>query len=180
MATTRGSAVSREREDAPPVRLRESFDAFYLREYPKMVALAAAVSGSRLVAEDLAQEAMLRAHRRWDRVAGYEMPGAWMRRVTINLAVSATRRRRADLRRMLRLGPQPSIPPPEPVDERVWHAVAALPGKQRAAIALHYLEDLSIGEIAQVLEVAESTARVHLHRGREALASALRDQEPYR
>ncbi len=153
--------------------LRETFPAFYRREYPKMVAIAGAVSGKRSIAEDLAQEAMVRAHRHWDRVSTYERPGAWVRRATINVALSTTKRASAEVRRFLRIAEPQSLPAPGIADDRVWKAVADLPGKQRAAIALHYLEDRSIDEIATILNVSDSTARFHLHRGRQALADTL-------
>jgi RNA polymerase sigma-70 factor, ECF subfamily len=156
--------------------LRETFPTFYRREYSKIVAIAAAVCGNRSIAEDLAQEAMLRAHRHWERISAYERPGAWVRRVTINLSLSAVKRASAEMRRTLRLAEPSTLPPPEPADDRIWQAVARLPGNQRAAIALHYLEDRSTDEIAAILDVAPATARVHLHRGRQALATAL-DQE---
>ena len=163
-----------EREvGARAVPLHESYPAFYRREYPKMVAIAAAVTGNRAIAEDLAQEAMVRAHRHWDRVAGYERPGAWVRRVTINLSLSAVKRSGAELRRLLRIAERTTIPEPDVDDAHVWKAVATLPGKQRAAIALHYLEDRPIDEIASILEISNATARVHLHRGRQALAAVL-------
>lgn len=165
--------MTQERDDQP-LAITEPFDAFYVREFPKMVALAAAVSGSRSLAEDIAQEAMLRAHRRWEQVARYDKPGAWVRRVTINVATSAVRRRAVEARKLARLGATGAVlAPPEPEDEAVWEAVGRLPGKQRAAVALFYLEDRSTRDIAQILECSESTARVHLHRGRAALAAAL-------
>ena len=142
-----------------------------------MVALAAAVTGSNLAAEDIAQEALVRAYRRWDRVAAYDKPGAWLRRVTINLALSSRRRAAGELRARLRLGQGRETGPtlgPAPSDhDEVWAAVRRLPGQQRAAIALHYLEDRPVAEIAEILECAESTAKVHLHRGRAALAELL-------
>ena len=142
-----------------------------------MVAIAAAVSGSRAVAEDLAQEAMLRAHRQWDRVSIYERPGAWVRRVTINLSLSASKRASAEMRRLLRVADRPTLPEPDVVDDRIWRMVAKLPKQQRAAIALHYLEDRSIDEIADILDISAATARVHLHRGRRALADDLGPEE---
>lgn len=162
---------------SPALPLRETFPAFYRREYPNMVAIAAAVSGNRAIAEDIAQEAMLRAHRHWDRISTYERPGAWVRRATINLALSATKRAAAELRRLLRIAESPTLPEPDDADGRIWQAVAQLQGNQRAAIALHYLEDRPIAEIATILEVSEATARVHLHRGRRALAAALGNEE---
>ena len=149
-----------------------SFDSFYLREFRPMVALAAAVSGSRLLAEDLAQEAMARTYKHWDRVSGYDKPGAFARRVTINLAISRRKRDSVARANVDRLRPDPIPPPAEPHDE-VWEAVKTLPGKQRAAIALHYLEDRPIDEIASILDCSPATARVHLHRGRKALATRL-------
>ena len=57
------------------------FEHFYLREYRGVVELAYALSGNRAGAEDIAQEAFLRAHRDWQRVGHYQHPGAWVRRV---------------------------------------------------------------------------------------------------
>jgi RNA polymerase sigma-70 factor, ECF subfamily len=158
---------------------RPRFETLFIDEYPKMVALAAAVSGSRLQAEDLAQEAMSRLDRDWDRVQGLDKPGGWLRRVTINLALSHRRRLVAEAKARLRLGATPSTLPPSAAEhEPVWQAVAALPGKQRAAIALRYLEDRSVDEIAGILDIAPATARVHLHRGRQALRERLGDFDP--
>lgn len=159
------------REPVDP--FRETFDAFYEREFAPMVAIAFAVSGSRLVAEDIAQEAMIRAYRNWERVSTYDKPGAWVRRVTINLASSALRRRASEVKARLRLRPVDAVPEPEPTDAHIWAAVHELPGRQRSAVALFYLEDRPVNEIATILGCSEATAKVHLHRGRAALAAAL-------
>ena len=161
--------------------VHHEFDAFYRRELPAMVALAAAITGNNIATEDVAQEALLRAYNRWDQVSHYERPGAWVRRVTINLALTNRRRVGAELRAKLRLRSRDRIdgtdgygidPHPARFDD-VWSAVAKLPGQQRAAVALHYLEDRSVADIAEILDCSESTARVHLHRGRNALATLL-------
>lgn len=154
-----------------------SFDDFYLREFRPMVALAAAVCGSSLLAEDLAQEAMTRIYRRWDRVSIYDKPGAFARRVTINLANSRRKRDAVAERGRSRLGTQHAVPPPAEPHTEVWDAVRRLPPKQRAAIALHYLEDRPVDEIADILGCASATARVHLHRARATLATLLEGQE---
>ena len=172
-----GKPDDNERPASPAeaVALRERFEAFYLREFGAMVALAAAVSGSRAGAEDLAQEAMLRAHRRWATVSAYEKPGAWVRRVTINLATSAVRRRATEAKGRLRLlgTSRQVVPGPDPTDHRLWQAVRRLPAQQRAAVALFYLDDMSVGDIAEILGCSPSTAKVHLHRGRKALSTSL-------
>lgn len=62
--------------------------------------------------------------------------------------------------------------PDDDVD-RFWRAVRALPARQAQCIALRYLDDLGSASIARVLGCAESTVRVHLHRGRTALARTL-------
>lgn len=153
-----------------------SFDRFYRRELPAMVGLAAAVTGTHLGAEDIAQEALMRAYRDWDRVSALDKPGAWVRRVALNLALSGRRRAGSELRARLRLAPPPSAGElaPSPAEHAdVWAAVRRLPPNQRAAVALHYLEDQPVAVIADILGCAEATARVHLHRGRTALATML-------
>ncbi|HEY9556410.1 MAG TPA: sigma factor, partial [Acidimicrobiales bacterium] len=79
-----------------------AFTVFYRRELPQMVALAAAVAGHER-AEDLAQEALLRAHREWDRIGRYDKPGAWTRRVLLNLATSSHRRLGSERRALARV-----------------------------------------------------------------------------
>ena len=58
-------------------------------------------------------------------------------------------------------------------DEEFWKAVRALPKRQAQVIALHYLEDRSVVEIAEILECSEATVKVHLHKGRTRLADRL-------
>jgi Sigma-70 region 2 len=59
------------------VPLRGPFEHFYPEEYPRVVDLAYALSGSRAGAEDIAQEAFLRAYRDWDRAGSYQHQAAW-------------------------------------------------------------------------------------------------------
>lgn len=166
-------------DDGPPLRTVEPFEAVFVREYPKMVALAAAVSGDRSTAEDVAQEAMTRMNRNWATVQGYASPGAWVRRVTLNLALSRRRRLASEAKAILRLGrPETTMPPATPGDDRVWAAVADLPRNQRAAVALFFLEDRTITEIADILDISPATARVHLHRARQTLRDRLADLDP--
>ncbi len=158
------------------VLLDMSFKEFYKREFPIMVALAVAVSGSRVAAEDIAQEAFIRAHRDWDTVSEYGQPGIWVRRVTINLATDIRRRVASEARALVQIGPPRMIDPPSEPDDVLWKAVARLPRKQRSAVALFYVVGMSTAEIAEVLECAESTARVHLHKARTVLARSIGGQ----
>ena len=151
-----------------------SFDAFYTAHFRGLVALAYALSGSRLAAEDLAQEALLAAYRRWPEVSTLDEPAAWVRRVTANQAVSALRRRLAEARALTRLGGRRA-----PVAElsegahEVWAQVRRLPRRQAQAVALYYLADLALDDVAAVLECSAETVRTHLRRARATLADRL-------
>ena len=153
----------------------ESFDVFYAREFRSVVAIAYALSGSRWAAEDLAQEAFLTAHRQWDRVSGYDAPGAWVRRVVSNMSVSLYRKRASEARAIARVAFQRQEPLPglELQDAEFWRQVRALPRRQAQALALHYPEDRPVAEVAEVLGCSVSTAKVHLHKGRKTLAARL-------
>ncbi|MDH4168444.1 MAG: sigma-70 family RNA polymerase sigma factor [Acidimicrobiia bacterium] len=158
------------------VPVAAEFDSFYRKEFPAMVALAASVGAGTAIAEDVAQEAMVKAHRNWAKISSYDNPGAWVRRVTINLATSTARRRATEVKAKLRLRrrARPPMAAASPIAEPIWAAVAQLPRQQRAAIALYYLEDRPVAEIAEILECAPATAKVHLHRARTHLAEVLR------
>jgi RNA polymerase sigma-70 factor (ECF subfamily) len=150
------------------------FDSFFRREFRPMVALAAAVAGSAEHAEDIAQEALVRARRHWDRVVAYDKPGTWLRRVTINIALSNRRRIALEAKTRLAWFDHREEPAgPDSLDPALVGALGLLSPQQRAAVSLHYLEDRSTAEIAELLGCAEATARVHLHRGRQALARTL-------
>lgn len=162
-------------DDEVVVARPEPFEHFYRREFGAVVSIAYALSGSRVGAEDLAQEAMIAAHKVWDRVGLYERPEAWVRRVVANLSVSMYRRARCEAKAVVRMIGrfQEAIPEMEPEDEEFWKAVRSLPPQQKTAVALFYLEDLPIEEISEVLDCAPSTARVHLYKGRKNLAARL-------
>jgi RNA polymerase sigma-70 factor (ECF subfamily) len=153
------------------------YEAFFRDEYPRLVTLLVAVTGSRPVAEELAQEALLRAHVRWSRIVRYERPGAWVRRVALNLASHHRNRRRTEQRAVDRLGRQPAEPyayaDATTGGHDFWALVRRLPPRQAAAVALHHLEDRPVAEVALILGCAEGTAKAHLHKGRAALARML-------
>jgi RNA polymerase sigma-70 factor (ECF subfamily) len=168
------------RERSQPVVLvsTETFEDFYRKEYLAVVSLAYALSGSRSVAEELAQEAFLAAHRAWARIATYEQPGAWVRRVVTNLSVSMVRRRIVEARSLVRLGRERPREPDRPgADTEFWQAVRSLSRRQAQVVALYYLEDLSVADVAEVLDMALGTVKKHLHDGRQELALRLRVEE---
>ncbi|HEY5889132.1 MAG TPA: SigE family RNA polymerase sigma factor [Acidimicrobiia bacterium] len=152
-----------------------SFIAFYEMEFPRMVKIAYALSGSRLAAEDLAQEAMLATHRRWQMVRALDRPEAWTRRVLVNKATSQYRRRRAELRAIARLGLLRGSPPAPMAVEftHVWDKVRSLPQRQAQAVVLFYVDDLPVVRIAEVMECSVNTVKVHLYNARRTLAQEL-------
>ena len=103
-----------------------------------------------------------------------DRPGAWIRRVLINLAIDWQRRRGRERRALLRLAPAPPVELADPTSTRFWAAVRRLPDRQRAAVALHYLEDLSVDEIAEILQVAPGTVKSSLFKARRTLAAGPR------
>jgi RNA polymerase sigma-70 factor (ECF subfamily) len=151
-----------------------SFSAFYEVEYRPMVRLAVALVGRRDVAEELVQDAFVSLHGRWDRVSRYESPEGWLRRVVINRSMSALRRRAVEVRLLGRLSRlrERHFDLPE-VEGEIWREVAALPKRQAQVIALMFVDDLTVTEIAAVLECEENTVRTHLRRARQSLAARL-------
>ena len=153
------------------------FDGFFLRELPRLVAMLTALTGQRAVAEELSQEALLRAHVRWNRISRYDSPSAWVRRTAINLANNAWARRRTEARLVNRLGALPPARESAVVDHEFWATVRQLPDRQATAVVLHYLDDLSVRDVAAAMGCAEGTAKAHLHKGRANLALLLDNPE---
>jgi RNA polymerase sigma-70 factor, ECF subfamily len=160
------------RAAARPARAVEPFDAFYHRELPRLVALARALAGP-AVADDLAQESMVAAYRHWARLAAYDSPEAWVRRVCVNRATSLLRRRAAETRALLRLGSRPEAVALAPEHEAVWDQVRRLPRRQAQAVALRYVCDLEVADVARAMGCSEGAVKVHLSRARHALAALL-------
>jgi RNA polymerase sigma-70 factor (ECF subfamily) len=134
-----------------------------------------AYTGDLAEAQDLVQEAFCRALPRWQKISRYDDPVAWLRKVAFNLAASRWRRLRTAARH--RWAPEVHVPEPSPDRVLLVAALAQLPESQRRALVLHYLADLTTADIARHEDVADSTVRVWLHRGRKALATLLDAQE---
>lgn len=154
--------------DDSPWSLREVFDASYRR----LVVQLYAVVGNAGEAEDLVQEAFVRASASGSRFLRVDNPEAWLRRTAINLH----RNRWRKLRNFARIRPQLETRSDLPgLDQHliVIDALRRLPELQREALALHYLADMPVQEIASTLRVPEGTVKSRLMRGREALAAEL-------
>jgi RNA polymerase sigma factor (sigma-70 family) len=151
--------------------------ALYVATYPMLVRTLRCIVDDRSQAEDIVQEAFVQLVRHWNKVSAYDEPGAWLRRVAIRMAVKESRRSR--LRPVRERQSQP--PPPEvPAvsDPALLAAVRELPARQRAVVALFYLEDRPMEQVAELLGCSQSTGWVHLHRARRALAERLGEEVP--
>jgi RNA polymerase sigma factor (sigma-70 family) len=168
-----GAAVRARRR---PRAGAERFSQFYALHYRDVTGLAYTLTGSWAAAEDIAQEAFLRAYRDWRRLERFQRPDSWVRTVAVNLATSRGRRLAAETRALARLrgrrGTEEEGGLPDEA-EAFWSAVRRLPRRQAQAVALRYHSDLSVREVAAVMGCAEGTAKAHLHAARQALAAVL-------
>ena len=154
-------------------RDRQGYDAFFRACYLPVVRTVHLVVHDRVLAEDVAQEAFYRLLKHWRTVSTYDLPEAWVRRVAIRIAVREVQRaaaRAAKERREL-VVPYDDLPDPDLV-----RAVRELSPMQRTVVALYYWEDRPVAEIAEILEVSESTVKQHLHRARHRLAELLKEE----
>jgi RNA polymerase sigma-70 factor, ECF subfamily len=172
-ATRREGAVVGGRGGSPLGA--DGFARFYAVNLRDVTGLAYTLTGSWAAAEDVAQEAFVRAYRDWRRVEGFSRPDSWVRTVAVNLATSRRRRLVAEAKALTRLrGRRPTGEQTLPDDaEDFWTAVRRLPPRQAQAVALRYHSDLPVAEVAAVMGCAEGTAKAHLHAARRALAAEL-------
>jgi RNA polymerase sigma-70 factor (ECF subfamily) len=148
-----------------------SFEDWYRREHPRLLASLTLVARDPEVAREATDEAFTRALERWDRVARMDSPAGWAYRVAANVVRRRHRRHAVEQRLLLRDRPVRTAPPA--LDPTVWAAVADLPGRQREAIALRYLLGLTQAEVADAMGIAAGTASATLAAARRALAPVL-------
>jgi RNA polymerase sigma-70 factor (ECF subfamily) len=156
---------------AAPAELTELCE----REYPRLVRALQLWGGDREQAEELAQEALLKAVVHWRRVRTMRSPGGWLFQVARNLAMSAHRRKNAERRALDRL---PTERPTAQTDASadalaLQAALADLPERQRSALVLRHYLDLPVDEAAAALGVTPDALRQLCHRGVEGLRARL-------
>jgi RNA polymerase sigma-70 factor (sigma-E family) len=140
----------------------QELSAFCRREYPRLVGALSLYCGDAYVAEELAQEAIVRVVNDWGKVRRLAAPGAWAHRVAINLANSHFRRRLAERRAKQRLYARAALAVHQPDTSTavaVRQTVASLPQRQRAVIVLRFFADLSVREVADVLGCPDGTVK---------------------
>lgn len=152
-------------------------EAFCRREHPRLVGALSLYCGDPGLAEELAQEALIRAVDDWDTVSAMAAPGAWVHRVAMNLAASAFRRRGAERRARARLPRQRVHADPDPADAvAIRRAVAALPERQRRVLVLRYFLDWPLEDAAQAMGLTGQAAASLTYRAVQALRDELGEE----
>jgi DNA-directed RNA polymerase specialized sigma24 family protein len=156
--------------DAQPI----DFETWYQASHARLVASLLLVTGDLDLTRDAVDEACTRAYAKWDRVRHMDAPMGWTFRVALN--VIRRRQRRAQLERRLlgRRIPEPSVPPP---GDEAWAVVASLPIRQRTAVVLRHVADLTQDEIAAAMGVTRSTVASTLDDAHRNLRALLTETE---
>lgn len=145
------------------------FEDFYTAEYPLVFRAALAFDGRREEALDATQEAFARAFSRWRRLRNEAWAGGWVMRTAMNLCKRA-------LRDETRTMPAEHAPASDQASEQrvdVSAALRGLPARQRQAAVLHYIGDIPVVGVAELMSISEGATKSHLARAREALRAPL-------
>jgi RNA polymerase sigma factor (sigma-70 family) len=148
------------------------FDEFAAAETTRLFGLARVLCGNDHDAWDLTQETLARVSARWDRLVHHDNMAAYARKTLANLNKNTGRRRREVLVAVPVDRGVPQEPSPQSLDAWLDAAMRTLPYRQRVAVALTYLADRPISEVAEVLGCGVATAKTHLSRGRDSLRQA--------
>ena len=153
--------------------------SFCEAHWPSVVSALTLYTGDRVLAEDLAQETLVKALRDWRVIHRHPNPGAWLHKVAFNVANSYFRRKRAERRAYARLGDEKSdsFENDHAADVVVRKVVASLPRRQRTALILRYFIDLPIDEVANLMNCAPGTVKALTNRAIVKLRRELTTEE---
>jgi len=157
---------------------REAFELIYRQQVGRVHALCWRLTGDADLAEELTQEAFIRAWRKLQLFSGRSALSTWLHRLTVNVVMADHRVHAVRRRRQLPLDDVPSEPL---VDGReateagldLERAIATLPPRARSVFVLHDVEGYGHAEIAEIAGMAIGTSKAHLHRARNLLRKAL-------
>ena len=148
------------------------FGALYVRSRERLAVQVYALTGNWTEATEVVQEAFARAWSRWDTVALYDDPEAWVRKVAFRAAVSRWRR----VQRLLPLSARIDHPGQDDIIELrvdVRRALRRLAIRPRQAVVLHYLAGLPVEAVATQMGAPVGTVKSWLARSRRILAAEL-------
>jgi RNA polymerase sigma-70 factor, ECF subfamily len=159
----------------PPVT---SFEDFYAATHKRVRASLVVAVGDKDLAFDAVDEAYARALLAWDRIGATDAPQAWVFKVALNVVRRRVRRRAMEHVLLRRVAADPVLPASA---GEVWLVVRGLPERQRTAVVLRYLGDLTEAQIGEVMGIKRGTVSRTLADAHRALAGALvddRDESP--
>jgi RNA polymerase sigma-70 factor, ECF subfamily len=161
------------------VRVVETIDSLFRAHYGRLVRALTLASGDAEVAADAVQEAFVKAHLHWRKISHYDDPVGWVRRVAINRLRDDHRRQGRKGRALQRLAgePQAEFVDQQDFDSDLPQLLAQLPKQQRIAMALFYVDELSVAEVARALDLSEGAVKSYLHQGRARLRSVVASGE---
>jgi RNA polymerase sigma-70 factor (ECF subfamily) len=147
----------------------DDLESLFRAHHGRLVRALTVACGDEQRAADAVQHAFVKAHLRWRNIMHYEDPVGWIRRVAINRLRDEHRSDVRKRRVVERLAAQPESVMAEPSHDDVASLLADLPRQQRLSLALFYIEDLSVNEVAAALDISPGAVKFHLHAGRNAL-----------
>ncbi len=156
-----------------------AFDRLIERHQRPVFRLCWSMLGDRSDAEDAAQETFVRAYQSLPSYDAERSFGPWLRGIASNVCLQLLRRRSLRSGRQLSLDASPTDPPapedpePSPLADRAVAALRRLDETYRLPLTLFYLEEASVADVAQALDISPGAVRVRLHRGREKLRRML-------
>jgi RNA polymerase sigma-70 factor (ECF subfamily) len=152
----------------------DTVDALFRAHYARLVRALTVVSGSREASADAVQEAFVKAHLHWARIRRYDDPVGWIRRIAINRLRDDHRRAVRKQRAVDLLAMEQATVTLEPaLDADLQWMLGQLPRQQRLALALFYVDELTVAEVANAMRLTEGAVKFHLHQGRERLRHVL-------
>lgn len=160
------------------------YDDFFRDAYPKLVGFGLAMSTPRHVAQDLAQETLIRAYEHREQLASLDAPYGWCRRVMSNLLIDQHRSRTAEQRAVGRLARELVVAPGHDAESVVaidgWaDMVEPLSKRQRCVATLYYAEDRSVADIADDLGWSTGSVKTTLARIRRKVSRRLSDSDDH-
>jgi RNA polymerase sigma-70 factor (ECF subfamily) len=147
----------------------DDLESLFRAHHGRLVRALTVACGDEQRAADAVQHAFVKAHLRWRKIMTYEDPVGWIRRVAINRLRDEHRGDVRKRRAIERLAAEPSRDAAEPSVDDVGALLARLPRQQRLSLALFYVDDLSVNEVAAALDISPGAVKFHLHQGRNAL-----------
>jgi RNA polymerase sigma-70 factor (ECF subfamily) len=157
---------------------REAFEQIYRQEVGRIHALCWRLTGDADLAEELTQEAFVRAWRKLHLFRGQSALSTWLHRLTVNVVMADHRVHGVRRRRQLPLEEAHSEQlanggKTAEIGIDLERAIATLPPRARSVFVLHDLEGYGHAEIAEIAGMAIGTSKAHLHRARDLLRKAL-------